>query len=153
MVTLPHAAARTAVPLGAAMSMPSCWRPQRGPNSEVTVPLTGVAMVDDPQLPPSGVVDRFSETGDVGAGDGFVGDGFVGAGDGVADAGDVASGAAVGLVAPGAGVVVGAAASVGCPVAADPPTCRPAVWSVAAIRSLTFSGTFEPPTAEPCSIS
>src|ERR687895_725454 len=44
-----------AVPVGAAMSTPSWLRPQRGPNSEVTVPSTGEESVE-PQAPLTGVV-------------------------------------------------------------------------------------------------
>src|SRR5918999_3268745 len=40
-----------AVPVGAAMSIPAWWRPQRGPNSDVGVPLTGDTIVDEPQSP------------------------------------------------------------------------------------------------------
>src|SRR5918992_6294421 len=54
MVTLPQAAARTGVPVGAAMSTPSWLRPQRGPNSDVTVPLTGDDSVE-PHAPLTGV--------------------------------------------------------------------------------------------------
>jgi hypothetical protein len=39
--TLPLATARTAVPVGAEISMPSCMRPQRQPKPLVTTPLTG----------------------------------------------------------------------------------------------------------------
>jgi hypothetical protein len=52
--TVPHAAAWIAVPVGAAMSMPSCIRPQRMPNSDVTGPFTGALTVADEQLPPLG---------------------------------------------------------------------------------------------------
>ena len=51
---MPHAAARTGVPVGAAMSIPSWLRPQRGPKGDVTVPCTGLAIVDDPQAWPLG---------------------------------------------------------------------------------------------------
>jgi hypothetical protein len=52
--TVPHAAAWIAVPVGAAMSMPSCIRPPRMPNSDVTGPFTGALTVADEQLPPLG---------------------------------------------------------------------------------------------------
>jgi len=40
-MTVPPAAACTGVPLGTAMSIPSCIRPQRIPKPLVTGPLTG----------------------------------------------------------------------------------------------------------------
>ena len=40
-MTVPAAAARIDVPVGAAMSMPSCIRPQRQPKPLVITPLTG----------------------------------------------------------------------------------------------------------------
>src|SRR5215218_8651992 len=49
MLTVPHAAARTGVPVEAPMSRPSWFRPQRGPNSDVTGPLTGRTIVVEPQ--------------------------------------------------------------------------------------------------------
>src|SRR5262245_38555390 len=41
---VPLRAATMGVPIGAEMSMPECMRPQRVPNSEVTVPLAGHIM-------------------------------------------------------------------------------------------------------------
>ncbi|EHN10568.1 tonB protein putative [Patulibacter medicamentivorans] len=38
------------MPIAAAMSMPACWRPQRAPNGEVTVPLIGLT-VPEVELP------------------------------------------------------------------------------------------------------
>ena len=40
-MTVPLAAAEIGVPVGAAMSMPSCMRPQRQPKPLVIGPLTG----------------------------------------------------------------------------------------------------------------
>ena len=56
-ITLPVAAARIGVPAGTAMSMPSCIRPQRGPNGEVTGPLTGqMKPLAPPWIGPAGSV-------------------------------------------------------------------------------------------------
>ena len=46
---MPHAAARTGVPVGAAMSMPSWFRPPRGPNGDVTGAVHGLEIVEEPQ--------------------------------------------------------------------------------------------------------
>jgi hypothetical protein len=52
-VTVPHWAARTGVPVGAAMSSPAWrWPGRLSPNVPVTVPLTGVWMAPEPQPVP-----------------------------------------------------------------------------------------------------
>src|SRR5688572_14394544 len=51
-MTVPEAEARTDVPVGAEMSMPSCMRPQRHPNPLVTTPLTGqIRPLEETPLP------------------------------------------------------------------------------------------------------
>ena len=53
-MTVPAAAAPIGVPGRAAMSIPSCIRPQRNPNPEVSGPLTGH---ENCPLPPTLTVD------------------------------------------------------------------------------------------------
>jgi hypothetical protein len=67
---VPHCAARTAVPVGAAMSSPLCvWPGRDAPNGLVTVPLTGVAIRPLPQPAPGELTGVLTGTETAGAGE------------------------------------------------------------------------------------
>ena len=172
MVTLPHAAARTSVPLGAAMSMPSWLRPQRGPNSDVTVPLTGEVSVD-PHTPLTGVVpsrpppaDGVSDWPPAGASSAsppptFFAGARVSSGARLSSGASVLAGALVRTVPAEAAATVASArppaesafelwtSVAGRAIPAWASICRPTVARRCSIRSTTCGETFDAPTAAP----